>query len=107
MNLPTVVSRDEWLAARKDLLVKEKAATRARDVLNTERRELPMVQIEKEYIFDTPDGKRTLLDLFDGGRQLTSTTSCSIRAGTRAARAARCWWTTSATCPTCMRGTPR
>ncbi len=70
MNLPTVVSRDEWLAARKDLLVKEKAATRARDVLNTERRELPMVQIEKEYIFDTPDGKRTLLDLFDGRRQL-------------------------------------
>ncbi len=70
MNLPTVVSREEWLAARKDLLVKEKAATRARDALNTERRQLPMVRIEKDYVFDAADGKRSLLDLFDGRRQL-------------------------------------
>jgi predicted dithiol-disulfide oxidoreductase (DUF899 family) len=70
MDLPTVVSREEWLAARKDLLVKEKAATRARDTLNTERRQLPMVRIEKDYVFDTPEGKRSLLDLFDGRRQL-------------------------------------
>jgi predicted dithiol-disulfide oxidoreductase (DUF899 family) len=70
MNLPAVVSREEWLAARRDLLVKEKAATRARDALNTERRLLPMVRIEKDYVFDTPDGKRSLPDLFDGRRQL-------------------------------------
>ncbi|MDQ3150346.1 MAG: DUF899 domain-containing protein, partial [Actinomycetota bacterium] len=50
MNLPAVVSREEWLAARRELLVKEKAATRARDALSTERRELPMVRIEKEYV---------------------------------------------------------
>jgi predicted dithiol-disulfide oxidoreductase (DUF899 family) len=66
MNLPTVVSREEWIAARKDLLVKEKAATRARDALNIERRRLPMVRIEKDYVFDTPDGKCSLLDLFSG-----------------------------------------
>jgi predicted dithiol-disulfide oxidoreductase (DUF899 family) len=70
MNLPTVVSRGEWLAARKELLVKEKAATRARDALNTQRRELPMVRIDKDYVFDTLEGKRSLLDLFDGRRQL-------------------------------------
>lgn len=69
MNLSTVVTREEWLAARKDLLVKEKAATWARDVLNTERRQLPVVRIEKNYVYDTPDGKRSLLDLFDGRRQ--------------------------------------
>jgi predicted dithiol-disulfide oxidoreductase (DUF899 family) len=70
MTLPTVVSREEWLAARKDLLVKEKAATRARDALKTERRRLPMVRVEKGYVFDTPEGKRSLLDLFEGRRQL-------------------------------------
>jgi predicted dithiol-disulfide oxidoreductase (DUF899 family) len=70
MNLSSVVSREEWLAARKALLVKEKAATRAQDALNTERRQLPMVRIDKDYVFDTPDGKRSLLDLFDGRRQL-------------------------------------
>lgn len=64
MNLPTVVAREEWLAARKDLLVKEKAATRAWDALNTERRRLPMVRIEKDYVFDTPEGKRSLLKVF-------------------------------------------
>lgn len=70
MNLPSVVSREEWLTARKELLVKEKAATRARDALNAERRRLPMVRVEKDYVFDTPEGKRSLLDLFDGRRQL-------------------------------------
>jgi predicted dithiol-disulfide oxidoreductase (DUF899 family) len=70
MSLPQVVSRDEWLAARKELLVKEKAATRARDALNAERRRLPMVRIDKEYVFEGPDGKASLLDLFDGARQL-------------------------------------
>lgn len=70
MNLPDVVSRDERLVARKELLVKEKAATHARDAINTQRRELPMVRVEKDYGFDTPEGRRTLLDLFDGRRQL-------------------------------------
>jgi predicted dithiol-disulfide oxidoreductase (DUF899 family) len=69
-NLPQVVSRDEWLAARKELLAREKELTRARDVLNAERRRLPMVRIEKEYVFEGPDGEATLLDLFDGRRQL-------------------------------------
>jgi predicted dithiol-disulfide oxidoreductase (DUF899 family) len=70
MNLPKVVSHDEWLVARKRLLAKEKDFTRARDRLNAERRRLPMVRIDKEYVFDGPDGKATLFDLFDGRRQL-------------------------------------
>ncbi len=70
MTLPKVVTREEWLAARMELLVEEKAMTRARDALNVKRRQLPMVEIEKEYVFDGPDGRATLLDLFDGRRQL-------------------------------------
>ena len=70
MSLPEVVSRDEWLAARKDLLTKEKDATRARDALNAERRGLPMVEIDKDYEFEGPDGKLGLIDMFDGHRQL-------------------------------------
>jgi predicted dithiol-disulfide oxidoreductase (DUF899 family) len=70
MNLPQVVSRDDWLAARKELLAEEKAATRARDALNTRRRTLPMVRIDKEYRFDGPNGTAGLLELFDGQRQL-------------------------------------
>jgi len=70
MSLPTVVGREEWLAARKELLLEEKAMTRARDALSTRRRQLPMVRIDKEYAFDGPDGKAGLLDLFDGRRQL-------------------------------------
>jgi predicted dithiol-disulfide oxidoreductase (DUF899 family) len=70
MSLPKVVSRDEWLVARKQLLAEEKAMTRARDALNTKRRELPMIKIDKDYVFEGPDGKASLLDLFDGRRQL-------------------------------------
>ncbi len=70
MNLPRVVSPDEWLAARKELLAKEKEATRARDALAAERRKLPRVRIDKDYVFEGPGGKATLLDLFDGRRQL-------------------------------------
>jgi predicted dithiol-disulfide oxidoreductase (DUF899 family) len=70
MALPTIASREEWLAARKELLVKEKELTRARDALNTERRNLPMVEIEKDYRFTGPEGTVGLLDLFDGRRQL-------------------------------------
>ncbi len=69
-NLPRVVSRDEWLAYRKELLAKEKEFTRARDALSAERRRLPMVKIEKEYAFEGPGGKATLLDLFEGRSQL-------------------------------------
>ncbi len=65
MSLPKVVSREEWLAAREELLAKEKEATRARDALNAERRMLPMVRIEKDYAFEAPDGEATLLDMFD------------------------------------------
>jgi predicted dithiol-disulfide oxidoreductase (DUF899 family) len=70
MSLPRVVSRDEWLAARKDLLAKEKELTRKRDALNIERRNLPMVEIEKEYTFDGPNGRVGLIDLFEGRPQL-------------------------------------
>lgn len=70
MDLPTVVSREQWLVARKELLAKEKAATRAKDAVNTERRELPMVRVGKNYVFDSAEGKRSLLDLFDGRHQL-------------------------------------
>jgi predicted dithiol-disulfide oxidoreductase (DUF899 family) len=70
MSLPAIVSREDWLAARKELLAKEKELTRARDQLSADRRRLPMVRIDKDYVFDTPDGPRTLLDLFDGRRQL-------------------------------------
>src|SRR5467141_3425591 len=70
MDLPKVVSPAEWQAARDELLVKEKEATRARDALAAERRRLPMVRIDKDYVFEGPDGKASLLDLFDGRRQL-------------------------------------
>ena len=69
-NLPRIVSRAEWQQARDQLLVKEKAATRAHDALAAERRRLPMVRIEKDYVFDGPNGKTRLLELFEGRRQL-------------------------------------
>src|SRR5918999_1498311 len=70
MSLPEVVSRDEWLAARKELLAREKELTRQRDALNADRRRLPMVKIAKDYVFEGPEGKASLLDLFDRRRQL-------------------------------------
>jgi predicted dithiol-disulfide oxidoreductase (DUF899 family) len=70
MSLPRVASHEEWLAARKELLIKEKELTRARDALNVERRELPMVEIDKEYVFEGPQGRIGLLDIFEGRRQL-------------------------------------
>ncbi|WP_433337423.1 DUF899 domain-containing protein [Spirillospora sp. CA-294931] len=69
-NLPDVVSREEWLAARKELLVKEKELTKARDRLNADRRRLPMVRVDKPYVFEGPDGPVGLIDLFEGRRQL-------------------------------------
>jgi predicted dithiol-disulfide oxidoreductase (DUF899 family) len=70
MNLPPVVSEGEWEAARQELLAKEKELTRSHDALAAERRRLPRVPIDKEYVFDGPNGKATLLDLFEGRRQL-------------------------------------
>jgi predicted dithiol-disulfide oxidoreductase (DUF899 family) len=64
------VGRDEWLAARKELLAKEKAFTRARDELTGQRQALPWEPVEKEYVFDGPNGKETLADLFVGRSQL-------------------------------------
>lgn len=70
MSLPEIVTRDEWLAARTALLDREKELTRARDALAADRRRLPMVEVEKPYVFDGPDGPASLLDLFDGRDQL-------------------------------------
>ena len=70
MSLPAVVSREEWREARRQLLAREKEATRQRDALNAERRRLPMVRIDTEYVFEGPEGKATLADLFGGRRQL-------------------------------------
>ena len=67
-----IVSRDEWLAARKALLAKEKEFTRLRDSLNAERRALPWVKVDKQYMFDTPDGQRALGELFAGRSQLVT-----------------------------------
>ena len=70
MALPDVVTREQWLEARKRLLVLEKQATRDRDALNAQRRRLPMVRIEKEYLLEGPDGPVTLTGLFGDSRQL-------------------------------------
>ncbi|MFH8570591.1 DUF899 domain-containing protein [Streptomyces sp. NPDC017993] len=69
-NLPEVVSREEWFAARKELLAEEKELTRAHDRVNALRRQLPMVRIDKQYTFEGPNGTVGLLDLFDGRSQL-------------------------------------
>ena len=70
MNHNRIVSREEWLAARKQHLSKEKEFTRLRDELSRQRRELPWVRVEKRYVFDGPNGQETLADLFDGRSQL-------------------------------------
>jgi predicted dithiol-disulfide oxidoreductase (DUF899 family) len=67
---PTIVTQNEWLVARKAHLEREKSLTRFRDQVSAERRELPWVKIEKNYVFDTPNGKETLAGLFDGRSQL-------------------------------------
>src|SRR6202140_2429439 len=70
MNTPPTVSPQAWAAAREQLLVKEKAVMRARDALAAERRQMPWMAVEKAYEFDGPQGKVSLLDLFEGRRQL-------------------------------------
>lgn len=67
---PAIASHDEWLAQRKHLLLQEKTLTKQRDRVSAERRRLPMVKIEKNYVFDGLEGRRSLRDLFDGSRQL-------------------------------------
>lgn len=67
---PRIVSPEEWLAVRKELLAKEKRLTRERDALARERRKLPWVRVAKNYVFDSPNGKKTLAELFDGRSQL-------------------------------------
>ena len=69
-NHPPVVSAEEWRAAREAMLIKEKAHTRARDTLAAERRRMPWMTVEKDYVFEGPDGKMSLRDLFAGRRQL-------------------------------------
>ncbi len=70
MNTPPIVSPREWEAAREELLVKEKEMTRARDAMAAQRRRMPMMDVEKDYAFEGPDGRASLLDLFQGRRQL-------------------------------------
>jgi predicted dithiol-disulfide oxidoreductase (DUF899 family) len=70
MKTPPIVSQQEWEAARQQMLVKEKAFTRSRDALAAERRRMPWMAVEKKYEFDGPKGKVSLLDLFEGRRQL-------------------------------------
>jgi len=69
MSLPDVVSREQWLEARRRLLAREKESTRSRDALNAGRRGLPMVKVDKEYVFQGPDGPVTLAELFGDQRQ--------------------------------------
>lgn len=66
----SIVSREQWLTRRKQLLLKEKELTRARDRISAERRELPWVRLDKDYVFDSPEGKVSLSQLFDGRSQL-------------------------------------
>ena len=70
MDKPQIVSRDEWLAAHEKLVAKEKQLTHQRDALAAERRRMPWLAVEKQYQFDGPSGKASLLDLFEGRRQL-------------------------------------
>jgi predicted dithiol-disulfide oxidoreductase (DUF899 family) len=70
MNMPPIVSPREWQAAWQEMLVEEKKLTRARDALAAERRRMPRMAVEKDYRFEGPDGPASLLDLFEGRRQL-------------------------------------
>jgi predicted dithiol-disulfide oxidoreductase (DUF899 family) len=70
MDLPPIVSPKEWDAARQELLMKEKELTRARDALAAQRRRMPRMAVDKDYLFDGPKGPASLPDLFDGRRQL-------------------------------------
>jgi predicted dithiol-disulfide oxidoreductase (DUF899 family) len=79
-NQPEVVSKTEWLVARKDLLAREKEFTRQRDALSAARQQLPWTKVDKEYAFAGPNGKETLSDLFDG-RSLSLHVSSGVGGG--------------------------
>src|SRR5207247_5585031 len=82
LNRPPIVSPQEWEASREQLLVKEKALTRARDALAAERRRMPWLSVKEKYEFDGPEGKASLLDRFEGRRQLIFCPACSRPGGT-------------------------
>jgi len=90
-----VVTHDEWIAARKELLDQEKEFTRRRDELSARRRALPWEAVDKEYVFEGPDGEETLSDLFAGRSQLIVYHFMFDPEWARAARAARSGPTTS------------
>ena len=79
MNLPDIVSREAWLIARQKLLLEEKKLTRARDALNAERRRLPMVKVDKNYLFESATGMATLLDLFESGKEAEDPRDSHVR----------------------------
>src|SRR6516225_1770299 len=84
----SIVSREEWLPLRQELLRKEKELTRLRDRLNAERRELPWVRVEKNYVFNAPGGRVSLRNSLPEGANWSSITSCLDRIGRRVVRAA-------------------
>ena len=97
MNMPPIVSPQDWEAARRELLVKEKQLTRARDALAAERRRMPRMAVEKEYSFEGPNGPASLLDLFDGRRQLIVYRAFfepGVGAGPSMPASAAPWWPT-------------
>jgi predicted dithiol-disulfide oxidoreductase (DUF899 family) len=96
MQMQPIVSRDEWLNARTALLRREKELTRAQDELGRQRRALPWVRVDKPYVFDGPNGKVALADLFDGRSQLIVQHFMFGRAGRKAVSDAPSWpitWT--------------
>src|SRR4051812_35258392 len=95
---PAIVSREQWLVERKKLLAQEKELTRHYDRVNAERRRLPMVKIEKNYLFEAPGGELSLKDLFEGRRQLIVYHFMFDPAWEKAAPAARPTSTRSAIC---------
>ena len=91
----SVVSRDEWIAERRMLLAREKELTRLRDQIAHERRALSWVRIDKNYVFDAPEGRRTLAELFEGRRQLLVQHFMFGPGGSKVAQAAPLWLTTA------------
>jgi predicted dithiol-disulfide oxidoreductase (DUF899 family) len=81
MSQPRIVRQDEWLVARKELLAAEKEFTRQRDALSAARRALPMVEVTKEYVFASPAGPKTLVELFGGTATGSSTPTRPTSAG--------------------------
>jgi hypothetical protein len=107
MHTPPIVSPEAWETARQQMLVKEKAHTRARDALAAQRRRMPWMAVEKRYAFEGPQGKVSLLDLFEGRRQLIVYRAFFEPAGrSTLATAARSWPTRSRTWPISTLATP-